>query len=43
MGYSTELRSQTKGTGFYTMEFERYDVVGPQAQKAILAGLGFVQ
>ena len=27
-GFSTELRSRTKGKAFYSLVFSRYDVVG---------------
>mgnify|MGYP002481176126 CR=1 FL=1 len=41
MGFSTELRSQTKGTGFFSMDFEKYEVLGQHEQKQVLSSLGY--
>jgi len=35
-GYTTALRSMTSGQGSSTMEFDRYEVVPPQVEKAIV-------
>jgi elongation factor G len=35
-GYTTDLRSMTQGRGSMTMEFDHYDVVPPNVEKAIV-------
>ena len=43
-GYSTDLRSKTQGRGNFSMEFNRYDSIPPQIEKAIvekLTGLSY--
>jgi len=41
LGYSSDLRSFTKGTGFFTMEFHDYEEPAEKIQHEILTSAGF--
>jgi elongation factor G len=43
MGYSTELRSQTKGSGSYSMDFDNYETLSKQEQKNVLETMGYFE
>ena len=36
MGYSTDLRSMTSGTGSYTMQLSHYNIMAPDIQNQVL-------
>ena len=36
MGYASDLRSMTKGTGFFSAEFEEYAAPDEKTQESIL-------
>lgn len=40
IGYSTELRSTTKGTGSFSMEFDGYEKTPEKLQNELLESLG---
>lgn len=43
MGYSTDLRSQTKGSGSFSMDFDSYETLGSAQQKAVMQEFGYIE
>jgi elongation factor G len=43
LGYSTDLRSQTKGNASFSMDFDRYELLQPFEQKNVLEKYGYFE